>query len=100
MEDKDMKFLSVRDLRSKSAQIWKDLPGEREMIVTSNGRPIAILASITEENLEEALVAFRQARAVEAVTSLQRRSVVQKTDGISMEEIEREIKAIRKKRAR
>ena len=75
MEDKDMKFLSVRDLRSKSAQIWKELPGEREMVVTSNGHPIAILSAITEENLEESLVAFRQARAVEAVACLQRRSV-------------------------
>jgi|SRR5208283_757145 len=100
MEDKDMKFLSVRDLRSKSAQIWKELPGEREMIVTSNGRPIAILAAITEENLEESLVAFRQARAVEAVASLQRRSTEQRTDGILMEEINAEIKAVRKKRRR
>jgi len=100
MEDKAMKFLSVRDLRSKSAQIWKELPGEREMVVTSNGRPIAILAAITEANLEEALAAFRQARAVEAVAYLQRRSVEQKTDGISMEEINTEIKAVRKKRTR
>ena len=46
-----MKFLSVRDLRGKSAQIWKELPGEREMVVTSNGRPIAILAAITEKTL-------------------------------------------------
>ncbi|MGD0281875.1 MAG: type II toxin-antitoxin system Phd/YefM family antitoxin [Dissulfurispiraceae bacterium] len=95
-----MKFLSVRDLRSKSAQIWKELPGEREMVVTSNGRPIAILAAITDENLEESLKAFRQARAVEAVASLQRRSVEQMTDGILMEEINAEIKAVRKKRAR
>ena len=100
MEDKIMKFLSVRDLRSKSAQIWKELPGEREMVVTSNGRPIAILAAITEENLEESLVAFRQARAVETVAFLQRRSVEQKTDGISMEEINKEIKTVRKKRTR
>jgi antitoxin (DNA-binding transcriptional repressor) of toxin-antitoxin stability system len=100
VEDKDMKFLSVRDLRSKSAQIWKELPGEREMVVTSNGRPIAILAAITDENLEESLKAFRQARAVEAVASLQRRSVEQMTDGILMEEINAEIKAVRKKRAR
>lgn len=95
-----MKFLSVRDLRGKSAQIWKELPGEREMIITSNGRPIAILASISESNLEESLAAFRRARAVEAVASLQRRSVEQGTDRIAMNEIDAEIKAVRKKRAR
>ena len=93
-----MKFISVRDLRGKSAEIWKDLPGEREVIVTSNGRPIAILSSVSESNLEESLSAFRQARAVEAVASLQRRSVEQRTDNISMEEIDAEIKTVRRKR--
>ena len=95
-----MKFLSVRDLRGKSAQVWKELPEEREMVVTSNGRPIAILAAITEANLEESLSAFRQARAVEAVVSLQRRSIQQGTNKISMDEINEEIKAVRKKRTR
>lgn len=95
-----MKFLSVRDLRGKSAQILKELPGEREMIITSNGRPIAILASISESNLEESLAAFRWARAVEAVAGLQRRSVEQGTDRIAMNEIDAEINAVRKKRGR
>ena len=95
-----MKFVSVRDLRNKSGQLWKELPGEREMVITNNGRPIAILATISESNLEESLAAFRQARAVEAVASLQRRSIEQGTDKISMDEIDAEIKAVRKKRAR
>ena len=94
-----MKFLSVRDLRGKSAEIWKELPNEREMIITSNGRPIAILASISESNLEESLAAFRHARAVEAVASLQRRSADQGTDKITMDEIDAEIKNVRNKRA-
>lgn len=100
MEDRIMKFLSVRDLRGKSAQIWKELPAEREMVITSNGRPIAILAAITEANLEESLSAFRQARALEAVASLQLSSVELGTDKLSMEDIDAEIKAVRKKRAR
>lgn len=95
-----MKFVSVRDLRGKSAQLWKTLSDEREMIVTSNGRPIAILAAISESNIEESLAAFRQARAVEAVASLQRRSVTQGTDRIAMDEIDTEIKAVRKKRVK
>lgn len=95
-----MKFLSVRDLRGKSAEIWKALPAEREMVITSNGRPVAILAAITEASLEESLAAFRQARAVEAVAYLQRKSVEHGTDGVTMDEINAEIKAVRKKRAR
>ena len=95
-----MKFVSVRDLRGKSAQVWKDLPDEKEMVITSNGRPIAILAAISDSNLEESLAAFRQARAVDAVARLQRRSVAKGTDRISMAEIEAEIREVRKKRAR
>ena len=95
-----MKFISVRDLRSKSAQVWKQLPQEREMIITSNGRPIAIIASISDSDVEESLSAFRQARAVEAVASLQRRSVEMGNNKITMDEIDAEIKAVRRKRAR
>ena len=95
-----MKFISVRDLRGKSAEVWKKLPGEREMVVTNNGRPIAILAAVSESNLEESISAFRQARAVEALVSLQRRSLEQGTDRITPKEIEAEIKEVRKKRTR
>jgi antitoxin (DNA-binding transcriptional repressor) of toxin-antitoxin stability system len=95
-----MKFISVRDLRSKSAQVWKQLTHEREMIITNNGRPIAIIAATSDSNLEESLSAFRQARAVEAVASLQRRSVETGKDKMTMDEIDAEIKAVRKKRAR
>ncbi|MGD0488603.1 MAG: type II toxin-antitoxin system Phd/YefM family antitoxin [Syntrophorhabdales bacterium] len=95
-----MKFISVRDLRGKSAEVWKDLPTEREVVVTSNGRPIAILSAVNESNLEESLSAIRQARAAEAVMSLQRRSVERGADGITMEEIDAEIGAVRAKRPR
>jgi len=53
-----MKFISVRDLRGKSAKVWKELPAEREIVVTSNGRPIAILSAVSESNLEESLSAI------------------------------------------
>ncbi len=95
-----MRFVSVRDLRGKSAEVWKKLRGEGEMVITSNGRPIAILAAVSESNLEESLSAFRQARAVEAVASLQSRSIEQETDSISSDEIDAEIKVMRRKRAR
>ena len=95
-----MKFISVRDLRGKSAEVWKSLPGEREMVVTSNGRPIAILAAVSESNLEESILAFRQARSVEAVVSLQRKSLEHGIDSIAAKEIEAEIQEVRKKRAR
>ena len=95
-----MKFLSVRDLKTKSSQVWKDLPDQKDMVITSNGRPIAILSSINENNLEQILSAFRQARAIEAVTSIQYESVRKGTDKITLEEINNEIRSVRSKRKR
>jgi len=92
-----MKFLSVRDLKTKSSQVWKDLPEQKEMVVTSNGRPIAILSTINENNLEQILTAFRRARATNALASIQYDSVQKGTDMISMDEINSEIGVIRSK---
>jgi antitoxin (DNA-binding transcriptional repressor) of toxin-antitoxin stability system len=93
-----MKFLSVRDLKTKSSQVWKELAGQKEMIVTNNGRPIALLSSINENNLEQVLNAFRHARATNAVASIQYESTQKGTDKISMDEIDAEIEAVRSKR--
>jgi antitoxin (DNA-binding transcriptional repressor) of toxin-antitoxin stability system len=95
-----MRFVSVRDLRGKAADIWRILPEEREMVITSNGRPIAILAAVNESDLEEALAAFRKVRAIDAVASLQRRSVSAGSDTLTEEAIEAEITAVRQARAR
>lgn len=95
-----MKLLSVRDLKTKSSQVWKDLPEQKEVVITSNGRPIAILSSVNENNLEQFLSAFRQARVIESVTSIQYESVRKGTDKITLEEINKEIKAVRSKRKR
>jgi antitoxin (DNA-binding transcriptional repressor) of toxin-antitoxin stability system len=95
-----MKFLSIRDLRRKSAEVWRGLSAEREMVVTSNGRPIAILSAVTDDDLEETLGAIRRSRAVAAVSELQRRSVATKADAITPAEIDAEIAAVRRARRR
>jgi antitoxin (DNA-binding transcriptional repressor) of toxin-antitoxin stability system len=93
-----MKFLSVRDLKTKSSKVWSELPAQKEMVVTSNGRPIALLSSINETNLEQVLTAFRHARAADALASIQYDSVQLGTDKISLEEINAEINTTRSKR--
>ena len=93
-----MKFLTVRDLRNKSSQIWRDLKDEQEMVITNNGRPVAILSSISDENFEASISSIRRARAIEAVTALQKESVRQKTNEISLKEIDKEIRSVRQSR--
>jgi hypothetical protein len=93
-----MKFISIRDLRNKSAQIQQELPKEKEMILTSNGKPFAILSMVSGETLEETLMALRRARAIVAVTEMQMQSVKAGTDCMTMEEINKEIQDERKHR--
>ncbi|MBM3277489.1 MAG: type II toxin-antitoxin system Phd/YefM family antitoxin [Candidatus Handelsmanbacteria bacterium] len=95
-----MRFVSVRELRGKSAAIWKTLAAEKDLVVTSNGKPIAVLSATSEDTLEESLVAVRRARALAAVTAMQQTSVKAGTDRLSKKEIEAEIAAVRKGRAR
>ena len=40
-----MRFVSVRELRGQSAAVWKALAKEKDLIVTSNGKPIALLSA-------------------------------------------------------
>ena len=91
-----MRFVSVRELRGKSAAIWKELAQEQEMVITSNGKPIALLAATSEELLEELLAALRSTRALAAVNAMQQASIKAGTDRLSVADIDDEIKAVRK----
>ncbi len=93
-----MKFVSVRGLRGKPAQPWQNLKKQRELVVTSNGKPIAIISSVSEDTLEESLKAIRRSRAIEAVDALQKNSVEMGTNRITLEEINEEIAEVREAR--
>jgi len=93
-----MKFLSVRDLRGNSARVWRELPNEREMVVTSNGRPVAVLTAVDQSNVEQSLAAWRRVRATQAISNIQQESVRNGTDQLSMTEIDAEITRARQAR--
>ena len=93
-----MRFISVRDLRGKSAQVWEQLKDEKELVITSNGRPVAILSSVSENRLEESLAAIRTARAMMAVDLMQQQSVERGLDRLTLDDINAEIQAVRKNR--
>jgi antitoxin (DNA-binding transcriptional repressor) of toxin-antitoxin stability system len=93
-----MKFMTVEELQRQPGAALRDLAPEEEWVVTESGHPVAILAPVREEHLEEVLVALRRARALTAVHELQRRSAELGTADLSCEEIEAEIRAARRAR--
>jgi len=95
-----MRFVTVRELRSQSAKVWRRLAEEGDLVITSNGKPVAILSAVSHQNVEESLAAFRRARAVGAVEAMQQRSVAAGTHRMTQEDIQAEIVAVRKSRCR
>ncbi|MBT9141112.1 MAG: hypothetical protein DDT30_01699 [Dehalococcoidia bacterium] len=93
-----MKFVTVRDLRLKPGEIWKRLEMERELIITSNGKPIALLTGINEDTMESTFTILRRTRATLAMEEMQRTSVQLGLDKLSDEEIEAEVEAVRGRR--
>ena len=91
-----MQFVSVRDLRGNSSAVWKKLQTEREMVITSNGKPIAVLSAVTETNLEETLMAIRRSVAVASVNSMQEQSVRAGRDKLPLKEINSAIASVRR----
>jgi len=43
-----MKIESLREVKVKPSKIVKDLPSERSVVITKNGRPYAVLVPVTE----------------------------------------------------
>ena len=93
-----MKFVTAKDLRTQASSIWADLPGEQEVVITLNGKPVAIMTATNDKDFEQSLRAIRRARMMEAVSSLQQISVQSGRDKMTEKDIEAEIKKVRSQR--
>jgi prevent-host-death family protein len=93
-----MEFVTIRDLRLKPAEVWDKLRQQHEIILTSNGRPVAVIAGVGENDVEETLAALRRARAQAAVSRLRRTAAASGTNKLSTAEIEAEVAQVRRER--
>lgn len=93
-----MHFVSVRELSTRSATVWDILREEKDLVVTSNGKLIAVLSATTASTLEASLAALRQARAQLAVAAMQERARETGADRLTLEDVNAEIYAVRRQR--
>ncbi len=91
-----MKFVSVRELRLKPGEVWRAAKAEKDLIITANGRPVAILTGVNEDTFEQELAVIQRARALLAFDRLHKRSVQKGKHKLSDKEIQTEIDAVRK----
>jgi antitoxin (DNA-binding transcriptional repressor) of toxin-antitoxin stability system len=93
-----MGFISIRDMRTRPGEVWQQLAEEGDLIVTSSGRPFALMISAEGEDIEQLLVALRRAKAQLAVTRMRAQAAEKGLDRLSAEEIDDEIKQARHER--
>ena len=82
-----MKFITVREFRSQASEIRKELRRERDIVLTANGRPFAILSSVGPDNVEEQLLALRRARARVALDRIRAKAQTDGANKLSLKDI-------------
>jgi prevent-host-death family protein len=92
-----VKFLSTRDLRNRPGYV-RDLAREDDLVVTANGKPVAILVGLEDDEFEEMAFAIRQAKAQRALSRMRRHAARRGLDRVSSAAIQAEIRAVRSKR--
>ena len=82
-----MKFITVRDFRTYPKKIWEDLKTVQEMVITNNGKPIALLTPLSDADMESTIKAVRQAKAKISVERMRSISAKRKTYKLSGKQI-------------
>ena len=68
-----MSYMQVKDLK-KSRELWQRLERDRELVITCDGQPRAIMIGIEPDELEAALPEIRRALFSTAVGRVRERA--------------------------
>lgn len=92
-----MKFISTRDLRNRPGFV-RELAQKDDIVLTANGKPVALLLGLEDDDFEETAQAIRQARAQRALSRMRRQAESKGLSGMSLSAIDAEVRAVRSKR--
>ena len=92
-----MKFLSTRDLRNRPGFV-RELARKDDIVLTANGKPIALLLGLEDDDFEETAQAIRQARAQRTLSRMRRQAESKGISDMSLSRINGEVRAVRSKR--
>jgi len=53
-----MKFTNVRELKAKTSEMLRTVERGNTVLVTTHGRPTAMLVPVTEDDIEDALFSY------------------------------------------
>jgi prevent-host-death family protein len=95
-----MKFVSSREFRINPGSVWRRLRREKDLVITSNGKPVGVMTFVDEDNLEDVLATLRQGRAQAAVAHLRQRAVAEGLDKLSDRTVQSIVRKSRSNRRR
>lgn len=95
-----MDYVTVRELREKSGEIWQRVEAGEEFVVTRKGKPFALLVRTSPGEVEKQLRALRAARFGALLERLQAHARANGADQLTDKEIQAEIDAVRAERRR
>ena len=93
-----MKFVTVREFRANTAVMRKDLDEEQQIILTSNGRPFAMVTPVGPDTVMEESLAVTRARARVALDRAATKAGKDGRDAMTRDDIDAIIAAVCKNR--
>ena len=86
-----MDYITVKDMR-KTRELWRLLDREKELVVTRDGLPCAVLVGVRPERVEESVHEIRRGLFSVAVRKARQAA---KDSPLSRDDVQREIDASR-----
>ncbi|HWG49273.1 MAG TPA: hypothetical protein VN669_06245 [Candidatus Acidoferrales bacterium] len=94
-----MKFISTRELRNRPGAV-RELAQKEDLVLTADGKPIAILMGIENDDVEQAALILRQARAQRTLARMRNQASRSGAVQLSGGAVDAEIRAVRRRRNR
>ena len=92
-----MQFLTIREL-SKSPKETLSKLEDRKAVLTNNGKPQAIIFKIDSDSFEKTLSMLQKLEFMQNLTEMRLTSMQNENSNMTLDEINNEITAARKKR--
>jgi len=93
-----MQFLTIRELSKSPAETLTRLSVDGKAVLTNNGKPQALLFKIDGNSFEKTLSMLQKLEFLQNLTEMRLTSMKNGNSGMTLDEINAEINAARKKR--
>jgi antitoxin (DNA-binding transcriptional repressor) of toxin-antitoxin stability system len=92
-----MKFVSIREIRNHPGEVWAKLE-EDDIVLTQNGKPMALMTRVGEGDFEEKMALLKRARFAKALDRIRAAASASGADRMTEQEIDAIIAETRRER--